>query len=232
MVCRTLGEIAPGSRLFVGVPFLGVVNVVCGPHEIDVRLAGFSVEEIQFSLRDMLNVDMAADAYIGGRLASPSYRLRQGDRVEFMKEWGRKGIGKTYTKQEFMQAFHMTEADWSDWSAKGLPLDTMKDGTIVLNETEVDWWKGTQRGHKSENHAVLDRLADAAEEIAHHLDPTPPEIVKSRYIAQKLGCSVKWVGDMARTGLIPKNCIVDGTGDGKQWRFFRPKIDKWIEGKN
>ena len=48
----------------------------------------------------------------------------------------------------------------------------------------------------------------------------------------KVGCSVKWVGDLVRTGQIPKSCIVPGAGNGKQWRFYRSKIDRWIEGKN
>jgi len=39
---------------------------------------------------------------------------------------------------DFLQ---LTEADWQDWVDKGLPFDTMRDGTIVLNETQVDEWK-------------------------------------------------------------------------------------------
>ena len=48
-------------------------------------LAGFSVEEIQYSLRDVLNVDMLADAYVDGRLALSSHRLLPGDRSS---SWG------------------------------------------------------------------------------------------------------------------------------------------------
>lgn len=205
------------------------VNVVYGAHDMDLPLAGFTVEEIQFSLRDVLNVGMDVPAYIDGkRVGDKGLSVQAGQRIEFCSDFGNKGIGKIYTKEEFMQAFRMSEADWSDWVEKGLPFDSMRDGTIVVNETEVDAWKAGKRGQKRENLAALERMAGAAEEIARHLDPTPPEIVKSRYIAEKLGCSVKWVGDMARTGVIPKQCIVGGTGDGKQWRFYRSKIDKWL----
>ena len=211
----------------------GTVNVVYGAHDLDMDLAGPTVEEIQITLRDVLGVGRGAEAYLGGKLVEEkTITVVAGERIEFVKPFGRKGVGQTWTKEEFMQVFRMTEADWSNWVAKGLPFDTMRDGTIVLNETEVDQWKEAQQGRRPDNHAALQRLAIAAEEIAKHLDPTPPEIVKSRYIAQKLGCTVKWVGDMARTGLIPKSCIVDGTGDGKQWRFHRSKVDKWIESKN
>ena len=37
---------------------------------------------------------------------------------------------------------------------------------------------------------------------------------------------------MVRIGKIPKSCIVPGAGKGKQWRFYRSKIDKWIEGQS
>jgi len=83
---------------------------------------------------------------------------------------------------------------------------------------------------------LLERIAIATEgihvelqRIGNHFEP--PEVVKSRFIAGRLGCSVKWVGDMARMGMIPKNCIVPGSEDGKQWRFYRSKIDKWLDRK-
>jgi predicted DNA-binding transcriptional regulator AlpA len=81
---------------------------------------------------------------------------------------------------------------------------------------------------------ILERLATAIEGIQAELQRInnrfePPEVVKSRYIAGRLGCSVKWIGDLARTGQIPKSCIVPGSGEGKQWRFYKSKIEKWLE---
>lgn len=81
---------------------------------------------------------------------------------------------------------------------------------------------------RTDLHDLIQRIALGSEQIARHLDPTPPEIVKTRYIATKLGCTTKWVGEMAGNGTIPKSCILAGTGNGKQWRFHRQKIDKWI----
>ena len=147
---------------------VGMVNVVYGVHDIDMPLADFTVEQVQFALRDQISVEMSADAFVGGWPASPTYRLRPGDRMEFFKRWGRKGVGKTWTKTEFMQTFHMSDADWTDWRARGLPFDTMRDGTIILNETEVDEWKHAQRGQKTnptkraEANKLMLSLKDAA----------------------------------------------------------------------
>jgi hypothetical protein len=146
-----------------------------------------------------------------------------------MKAGGRKGVGKIWTKDEFMTAFHLTENDWMGWVAEGLPRDQLQDGTIVINETEVDEWNQRRRGGASDGLVLLERPAAAAEQIATYLTPTPPEKVGTPYVAQRLGKTVKWIGDLVRNGAIPKSCIVPGTGNGKEWRFFREKIDKWIE---
>ena len=72
---------------------LGKVNVVYGAHDLDMDLAGLSVEEIQLALKDVLNVDEGVEAYVDGRLVENkgSFKLKKGQRLEFMKEAGQKG---------------------------------------------------------------------------------------------------------------------------------------------
>ena len=72
-------------------------------------------------------------------------------------------------------------------------------------------------------------IAGALKRIADHFDPPPPDVVDSVYIRQKLGCTTQWIADMARNGVIPVACIVPGTGKGKPWKFYRSKIEKWLE---
>ena len=95
MVCST----TPGvemvvffkRRPIIVVPSLGIINVVYGPHGIYMPLAGFSVEEVQFSLCNVLNVGTDAWAYVDGvRVGSP-FLLPANVRLEFMQPWGRKG---------------------------------------------------------------------------------------------------------------------------------------------
>ena len=74
-------------------------------------------------------------------------------------------------------------------------------------------------------------VADSLARIADALDPPPPDIVGSRYVADRLGCTTVWVAEMVRDGVIPSRCIVPGTGTGKPWKFFRAKIDVWIESR-
>lgn len=72
-------------------------------------------------------------------------------------------------------------------------------------------------------------IAGALKRIADHFDPPPPDVVDSVYVRQKLGCTTTWVAEMARNGDIPAACIVPGTGNGKPWKFYRSKIEKWLE---
>ena len=81
----------------------------------------------------------------------------------------------------------------------------------------------------------LERLAVAAEQIAeqlrriaNHFDPPPSDVVDSTYVSQRLGCTTTWVAQMARAGIIPKSCIVPGSGNGRYWKFVRSRIEKWI----
>jgi hypothetical protein len=74
----------------------------------------------------------------------------------------------------------------------------------------------------------LAQLVVEVRRIANVLDPPPPDIVDSVYVAGMLGCTTTWVADMARNGEIPRSCIVTGTGNGKPWKFHRTRIDEWI----
>jgi hypothetical protein len=66
------------------------------------------------------------------------------------------------------------------------------------------------------------------ERIADVLAPAPPEVVGTRYVAQRLACTTVWVAEMARQGQIPKGCILPGTGNGKPWKFYKGRIDGWV----
>jgi excisionase family DNA binding protein len=223
------------------------INVVYGAHDLDMDLAGLTVEEIQFSLQYVLNVDMEAEAYLDGNLIEDkTINVVAGQRLEFMQLFGIKGVGQTWTKEEFMRVFHMREADWSDWVARGLPFDTMQDGTVIVNETEVDRWKAAQRGQQPENHAVLERLAGAAEEIAHSLASHPtghPALTEDRgfnatveaeqqrspYLdadeaARYLGISVK-----SLYGVVERRHLIPLRGPRRAYRFTVEMLDEYLK---
>jgi hypothetical protein len=71
-------------------------------------------------------------------------------------------------------------------------------------------------------------IATDLRRIADRLDPPPPDLVDTGYVAGRLGTTRTWVARMAGEGTIPRACVVEGTGNGKPWQFHRHKIDQWI----
>lgn len=76
---------------------------------------------------------------------------------------------------------------------------------------------------------ATDEIVAQLRRIADHFDPPPANIVGTPYVAQKLNCTTVWVTEMIRLGHLPRNCVVPGTGNGKPWKFYRVRIDQWIE---
>ncbi|MFL5240569.1 MAG: hypothetical protein ACJ8FY_00540 [Gemmataceae bacterium] len=110
------------------------------------------------------------------------------------------------------------------WIKNGLPVLRLEDGTVRITETVVDDFFRQRR-----EEIAATRIAESLERIANALAPAPAEIVGSQYIAERRGITTTYVAQMARQGVIPKACIIAGSGDGNYWKFDRKKIDQWIE---
>ena len=78
---------------------------------------------------------------------------------------------------------------------------------------------------------VLAEVQADLKRIADHFDPQPADIVGTPYLANKLGCTSTWIAQMVRSGEIPKGCLVPGSGKGRQWKFYRRRIEEWLASK-
>jgi len=140
--------------------------------------------------------------------------------LEFIDIEGHKGVGRVWTADEYCQLCGISREQLNEQIEKGLEVMRLADGTIRITETAVDQFIAGD--------AIIVQVANALTRIANHFDPPPPDVVDTTYIADKLGCTKVWVAKMAAEGMIPKNCIVPGTGIGKPWKFYRSRIDPWI----
>ena len=75
---------------------------------------------------------------------------------------------------------------------------------------------------------LLRRFVEDFHRVADNLAPPPTQVVGSKHLAKRLGVSTTWIAEMARSGSIPANCLVKGTGKGKVWKFDREKIEAWL----
>lgn len=74
---------------------------------------------------------------------------------------------------------------------------------------------------------AISEMRDSICRLSDHFAPDL-DIVDTPFVARKLAVSTTWVAEMVRKGKIPENCVVEGTGNGKPWKFYRRKIESWI----
>jgi hypothetical protein len=73
----------------------GTVHVVCGIYDLRMALAGLTAAEIRLALTNVLNTECALETYVDERRVAWGYRLRDGERLKFVRPWGRKGAGSS-----------------------------------------------------------------------------------------------------------------------------------------
>lgn len=119
---------------------MGLVQVENGASFGPWPAASKTVGYVRQQLATPYNIHPDAVAVLNGKVVTEDHVLRKGDVLAFHKISGAKGVGSVWTKEEFMKLFHMDEAAWQDWNDNGLPSQQLPNGTIVLNETQVDSW--------------------------------------------------------------------------------------------
>ena len=110
------------------------------------------------------------------------------------------------------------------------PAPNREQGTLAAVLRRLDALEESSRRPPAPS-AAWEVMARSVARIADALAPPPPDIVDSVYVAGRLGCTTTWIADQARSGDIPRRCIVAGTGRGKPWKFHRRAIDEWIESR-
>jgi len=201
-----------------------MVRVIHCSNEAHVR-PDQTVGAVQKALKEVLNVSPDAIALVNGKQVPSGHRLVEGDNLEFVSPQGEKGLGDLLTAPDLIERWRISEEQYHELLKRGLPTLCLEGGATFHPEVAVDDWMrrlSTSESDSSTISADLRRIAD-------HFDPPPPDKVGSEYVAQRLGCTTTWIADLVRRAEIPKSCLVPGTGNGKPWKFYRDRIDKWIE---
>ncbi len=72
----------------------GTSTIVHGGTALDIPAGGFSISELRYAYRDVLNVGQGTPAYVRGLLVDDDYVVQPWSYVEFVADWGRKGATK------------------------------------------------------------------------------------------------------------------------------------------
>lgn len=108
---------------------------------------------------------------------------------------------------DLQKRWGITQADYEELLAGGLPVIRFASGVVRHPEAAVD---------------------EFFRQLASGNHQKPPELVGSPYIAEQLGCTTYWVTKLVRQNQIPPSFVVPGTGNGKPWKFYRHRVDAWL----
>ncbi len=209
---NSIGD-SPGVKIVSGANLISMLDCV-----------GMTVGKATEVVSQIVNVPRSAIRFVNGRVSRVDRVLKAGDRLEFISNRvGVKGVGnRVWTASEYCEFFQVERATLLEQIESGLAVMRLGTGEVRITETAVD------RFIHGESEADLSRNL---KRIADHFDPPPPDIIGTPEVAKKISCTTVWVAKMAATGRIPANCIVAGSGNEKPWKFYRSRIEQWLESR-
>ena len=207
----------------------GVVTVIHGAND-DVfdGIEGATVRQVYQNLVDAFNLPNNAIALINGVPVESSYQVRPGDILEFCKRYGRKGVNRLFALEQIEKEYGLPPELSHQLAGCLIPFTVNQNGEALYLESAIDDWIESRATGMSQTE-MAQRIVTDLRRIADRLDPPSPDKVGTPYIADRLGCTTVWITELIRKKEIPANCIVPGTGNGKPWKFYRERIDRWLK---
>jgi len=127
-----------------------LVKVIHGANDGEFDLSGHTVGVARSSLEVVFNIPIEAAAFVNGEAVHVSYVLAPNDCLEFVKQFGIKGLGDLLTPEEIKARWRLNVDQYQELRDRGLPTITFADGTARHPEVLVDqWWKSLD-GHAEE----------------------------------------------------------------------------------
>jgi hypothetical protein len=115
-----------------------LVCCVHGANEQNLPLQGRTVGWVRENLAIALNISPFAIALVDGFHVGEDRVLEVGKVLEFLHLRGRKGLGEVFSRESLIERMRMTQDDFEDLVAAGLPVHRMRDGSLRISETQLD----------------------------------------------------------------------------------------------
>lgn len=105
--------------------------------EEDSKFVGHTVKAIKNAYRDTFNIPEIAKAFVDGEEVPDEYVLQSGETLEFVKESGRKGLGRLFAKDQLLEFWGLSQKQYQALISMGLPQVTLEDEVLYF-EYAVD----------------------------------------------------------------------------------------------
>jgi hypothetical protein len=119
---------------------LGHCRITHGPNDGCFAVAGKPVASIRRALATVFSIPGDAEAWVGGSVVGPDYRLRAGAHLEFLVRRGLKSVGDLLSADQLIQRWQIHDEQYQQLLKSGLPTIRFEDGTVRHPEVAVDEW--------------------------------------------------------------------------------------------
>jgi excisionase family DNA binding protein len=116
------------------------VRFVQGANEQNLLIQDRTVGWARMNLSHALNLSPIAIALLDGKPVGEDHILETGSVLEFLVTNGRKGLGEVFSPESLIERMKITRDDFEDMVASGLPVHRMRDGSLRISETQLDWF--------------------------------------------------------------------------------------------
>jgi len=178
-------------------------HLTYGANDIEVDVAGYTIEQIADAHAEVLNLSPDAVAYVDGVQVDPKFVDEAGQRVEWMRERGRKGVGEVCTKITFMKAFNVSDEEWLLCKEHGLVTGMIRHVEVLFVEEAASVLRVVRARERfpsmrfSDNEQIVMSVLDTG------LSKSGPEISKETEIG--LQTLKPLLAAMVRHGIISKS---------------------------
>lgn len=113
-------------------------TIVCGDLALTADVSGERIGLVRDHLQTPLSIHRSATAFLNGQVAQDDDVIPPDAELEFLKVWGKKGVGRVWTPTTFCEQFACSHEDLERWVSEGLRVLELADGDIRITETAVD----------------------------------------------------------------------------------------------
>ncbi|QDT59491.1 hypothetical protein SV7mr_19980 [Stieleria bergensis] len=113
-------------------------HLTYGANDIEVDVAGFTIKQIALAYAETLNLDPAAVAYVDVVRVDSKFVVEAGQRIEWMREYGRKG-GDFWSDREFRERYSVDDDEFQWCLNSGLqPLRSPSGRLAIENAVAIE----------------------------------------------------------------------------------------------
>ncbi|TWT64414.1 hypothetical protein [Rubinisphaera italica] len=114
------------------------VHLIYGVNQHSCSAEGKTIAFVSSQLQHVFNLPPSPQFLVNGRQVNADHVLADGEQLEFVKEFGQKGLGDVCTKEIFQRSFDVSDEEWSECKSAGLHTTELRGTEVFLIQEGAD----------------------------------------------------------------------------------------------